>query len=198
MYGICGWGGGLAEYIAVDVKYIHVLPKGVSFAWHAIKRSGFTQGKNVLILGAGPVLRSFDTSNVIIVSEPTSLRREQAIKHGATFSFNPLETDIPKAVLEATGGIGADIAFDAAGIQASLDAALQSVRPRGTVLNIAIWEKPARSASYDRVHPELLEAIGSGKIPGLEDLITSKISIDDVVEKGFHALLNNKDAQGLS
>jgi NADPH:quinone reductase-like Zn-dependent oxidoreductase len=28
--GICGWGGGLAEYIAIDVQFVHILPEGIS------------------------------------------------------------------------------------------------------------------------------------------------------------------------
>lgn len=27
--GIGGWGGGLAEYIAVDVRFLHILPENV-------------------------------------------------------------------------------------------------------------------------------------------------------------------------
>jgi (R,R)-butanediol dehydrogenase/meso-butanediol dehydrogenase/diacetyl reductase len=52
-------------------------------------------------------------------------------------------TSIPERVLELTGGVGVDIAFDAAGVQVTMDAAIASVRPRGTVVNVAIWEKPA-------------------------------------------------------
>ncbi|KAG6852878.1 hypothetical protein C0991_008391 [Blastosporella zonata] len=159
LQGICGWGGGLSGFIAVDVKYLHVLPAGVSLeigacieplavAWHAIKRSGITEGKSVLILGAGPIglftlkiLRSFYPSAIIVVSEISVLRRQQALKHGATLSVDPTNADIPQAVLQATGGTGVDVVFNAAGTQASMDAALLSVRPRGTVVNIAIWEK---------------------------------------------------------
>ncbi|KAG6872562.1 hypothetical protein C0995_008835 [Termitomyces sp. Mi166 len=222
--GICGWGGGLSEFIAVDTKYLHVLPQSVprelqvdigacieplAVAWYAIKRSGFSAGKSVLVLGAGPILRSFDPSALIVVSEPTALRRQQAEKNGATLVLDPLSVDVSKAVLEATGDVGVDIAFDAAGIQASITAALLSVRPRGTVVNVALWEKPASIdvnllwvkeisitgiAAYDRVHPELLEAVGAGKITGIEDLITRRIALDDVVEEGFHTLLHNRDA----
>lgn len=167
---------------------------------------------------------------MIFTSEPALLRREQAVKHGATRAFDPLNIDVPDAIMKATGGRGVDIAFDAAGVQASLDAAMLSVRPRGVVVNVAIWEKkaivnmnlivvkeiqltgglsqyalvnanlfqpPPGTAAYDRVHPELLEAIAAGTIPGLEELITSKIAIDDVVEKGFRVLLEDKGAQGL-
>lgn len=50
--------------------------------------------------------------------------------------------------------------------------------------------------AYDRVHPELLEAIAAGKIAGLEGLITRKVALKDVVDKGFLALLHDKDAHG--
>jgi hypothetical protein len=50
--------------------------------------------------------------------------------------------------------------------------------------------------AYDRVHPEVIEAVAAGKFGGIEDLITAKIPIDDVVEKGFKALLNDKAAHG--
>ncbi|KAG5352462.1 hypothetical protein C0989_002172 [Termitomyces sp. Mn162] len=204
----------------VDQMEIGACIEPLAVAWHAIKRSGFSAGKSVLILGAGPIglfilkiLRSFDPSATIVMSEPTVLRRQQALKNGATLSLDPLSVDVPEAVTKATGGIGVDIAFDAAGIQASLDTALHSVRPRGTVVNVAVWEKFATvdvnlfwtkeifltgSAAYDRVHPELLEAVAAGKIPGIEDLITRRIALEDVVEKGFKALLHNKDAHSWS
>jgi len=226
--GICGWGGGLSEFIAVDTKYLHLLPDGIpleigacieplAVAWHAVKRSGFTPGNSALILGAGPiglfllkVIKSFDPSATVITSEPVTLRRQQALKHGATLVLDPIHTNVPGAVMNATNGLGVDIAFDAAGIQASIDAALFSIRPRGTIVNVAIWEKTAKidlnvlvmkeafltgSAAYDREHPELLEALSAGKINGIQDLITSKIALKDVVEKGFRTLLAEKDSQ---
>ncbi|KAG6820501.1 hypothetical protein H0H93_016308 [Arthromyces matolae] len=187
----------------------------LAVAWHAIKRSGFAAGKSVLVLGAGPIglfllkiLRSFDPSSVITVSEPTLLRREQALKHGATFAVDPLNVDIPQFILKATSGKGVDVVFDAAGVQVTMDAALKSVRPRGTIVNVAVWEKPAivdfnlvwmkeinltGSSCYDRVHAELLEAVGSGRLTGLEDLITKKIALTHVIEEGFNTLLHNRD-----
>ncbi|KAF8961445.1 chaperonin 10-like protein [Flammula alnicola] len=236
--GIGGWGGGLAEYIAVDTHYLHALPPGISLevgatieplavAWYAVKRSGFKLGQTALIVGGGPiglfllkVLRTIDPSSTILVSEPALLRRELALKHGATNVIDPLSPSdsgspspdsVPTAVLKATNGLGVDVAFDAAGIQASLDAALLSIRPRGTFVNVSIWEAIPRvnmnlilmreitvtgTIAYSGIHPEVLEAVAAGKIPGIEDLITRKIAIEDVVEQGIMALLHQKDKQG--
>lgn len=38
--------------------------------------------------------------------------------------------------------------------------------------------------------------VADGKISGIEELVTSKVSLDDVVEKGIMALLKEKDSQG--
>ncbi|KAF9461748.1 alcohol dehydrogenase GroES domain protein [Collybia nuda] len=226
--GIGGWGGGLAEYIAVDTQYIHALPNNIpldvgacveplAVAWHSVKRSRFAKGQSALVLGAGPiglfllkVLLAFDPNALIIVSEPTVLRRQSAIKHGATHVIDPTHSNVEESVMKLTGGVGVDVAFDAAGVQATMVAAIESVRTRGTVANVAIWEKTAMIdinrlvmkeifitgiASYDRIHPELLEALASGKITGVEQLITRKVAIEDVVEKGFLTLVNDKDTQ---
>lgn len=90
------------------------------------------------------------------------LRREQALAHGATHVFDPTQKDIPQAVKGATGGVGVDIAFDAAGIQASIDAALGSLRPRGVLLNVAIWEK---KAMVDMNTIVMKEIIVTGTVP---------------------------------
>jgi threonine dehydrogenase-like Zn-dependent dehydrogenase len=93
--------------------------------------------------------RSIDPASTIFVSEPALQRRELALNHGATHVIDPLAPSasglpspatVPSAILKATNGLGVDIAFDAAGIQASVDAALQSLRPKGTFVNVAIWE----------------------------------------------------------
>ncbi len=33
----------------------------------------------------------------------------------------------------------------------------------------------------------------SGEVPGYEKLVTDRIGVDDIVEKGFEALIHNKD-----
>lgn len=54
-----------------------------------------------------------------------------------------LKDDIVARVRETCDGQGANVAFDAAGVQAGLDQAIQAIRARGTLVNIAIWEKTA-------------------------------------------------------
>lgn len=47
-----------------------------------------------------------------------------------------------------------DIVFDCAGVAAGLTAACQSIRARGTVVNVAIWEKAVPFQPNDLVFRE--------------------------------------------
>ncbi|KAJ3566980.1 hypothetical protein NP233_g6658 [Leucocoprinus birnbaumii] len=213
--GCSGWGGGLAEYIAVNTLYIHRLPDGIpleigacveplSIAYHAVKRAKFQPGQTALVAGSGPT-----PSATVLVSEPASIRREFALQHDATHVFDPTTQDIPTEVKKIVPQ-GVHVAIDAAGIQATLDSCLLSLRPRGTYLNIAIWEKKATVdinlilvrelnvtgiIGYDHIHEEVLQLLGEGKFKNIEKLITRKIKLDDVVEDGFKRLISEKDKQ---
>ncbi len=78
----------------------------------------------------------------VAVSEPALKRRELAILHGADVVYDPTSPglDVPAAVRQATGDRGADVVLDCAGNQRTLDTAFQAVRPRGSVVNVAVWE----------------------------------------------------------
>ena len=54
------------------------------------------------------------------------------------------------------------------------------------------------SIAYAGDHPELLEAMGQGRFAGsnLEDLITRKIALEDLVEKGIKGLIHEKQKMG--
>ncbi len=78
----------------------------------------------------------------IAVSEPALKRRDLAERHGADTVYDPAvaSADVPMAIREVTGDRGADVVFDCAGTQRTLDTAFQAVRPRGNVVNVAVWE----------------------------------------------------------
>ncbi|KAJ3554046.1 hypothetical protein NM688_g3309 [Phlebia brevispora] len=225
--GIAGWGGGLSEYITADQTLVFPLPRGMSLevgammeplavAWHGVKRSAFKPGDKCLVMGSGPiglmvlkVLKARD-AGWVGVSEPSVSRRKMAEEHNADALYDPRSVDVVAETLKVTNGEGVDVVFDCAGITASLALGIQAVRPRGFVMDIALWEDNAHVdmnallmkevtisgiLGYDRVHAELLEAIAAGKFQGLEKLITRKIALDDVVEKGIKALLKEKDTQ---
>ncbi|KFH48441.1 hypothetical protein ACRE_006610 [Hapsidospora chrysogenum ATCC 11550] len=225
--GLSGWGGGLCESTVVPEKSAKRLPDGVSLevgalveplavGWHAINISPYRDGDSALVVGGGPIGLAVVQALIgrgcknIIVSEVSVRRREFATNFGAHHVLDPAEQDVVAEVKKLTGGLGADVAFDAAGSQHALDAAFQSLKARGTLVNIAVWEKRAqlnmneivfRERSYIGVatyslgdFEEVLEAIASGKMTP-ENMITKKITMDKVVQDGFRTLIEEKDSQ---
>ena len=170
-----------------------------------------------MILGGGPiglavlqVLRARGCKN-IIVSEVASMRKQFAKDFGAHHVIDPTKEDIVARCRELCDGQGVNIAFDAAGVQVGLDSAVQCVRARGTLVNIAIWEKTAtitpnefcfRERHYVGVatyvlgdFDEVLKALGDGRLDMSRKMITKKIELNEVLEEGFKTLINDKDNQ---
>ena len=56
--------------------------------------------------------------------------------------LDPAKEDIVARVHELCDGLGVSVAFDAAGVQAGVDQAILALRARGTLVNIAVWDKP--------------------------------------------------------
>ncbi|KAL9611927.1 MAG: hypothetical protein Q9167_003450 [Letrouitia subvulpina] len=195
--GLSGWGGGLSEHVVVPRKAVYAVPEKVplevaalveplAVAWHAVNISPFKKGDSVLVLGGGPiglaVVQSLKArgAEMIIVSEVSPRRKEFAKQFGASHVLDPTKDDIVARVRDICGGSGANVAFDAAGVQAGLDQAILAIRARGTLVNIAVWEKAAtlhpnslvfRERSYMGVatyvegdFQDVLNAIATGKI----------------------------------
>jgi threonine dehydrogenase-like Zn-dependent dehydrogenase len=170
----------------------------------------------VLVLGGGPiglsVIQSLKARGpcTVIVSEVSSRRKEYAKQFGADYVIDPTKEDVVARCRELGDQIGVHVAFDAAGVQAGLDAAVNAVRMRGTVVNIAVWEKPCQITPNDLVFKErrymgvatyvngdfqeVIDAISSGRMKP-QAMITKKIKLDQVVEQGFQTLINDKDNQ---
>jgi (R,R)-butanediol dehydrogenase / meso-butanediol dehydrogenase / diacetyl reductase len=229
-YGMNAHGGGFADEIVVKPFSCVPLPEGVTLkaaalaeplavASHMIRISGFKTGQDVVILGGGPIglalllLLKSKGARKVIVSEVAETRSRQATKFGADLVVNPLAKSADGSsdpVLDAVHriiGDGVDIAFDATGIQSTLDTALMVVKPGGVVFNVAIHEKPLllnpNSFSLKEVklmggicytHEDfvnVLEVLASGKFRA-EDMITSVVPLEKAIESGFLELINNK------
>jgi threonine dehydrogenase-like Zn-dependent dehydrogenase len=98
-------------------------------------------------MGAGPIglgviqcLKARGAKTIIAV-EVAAQRQVFAKQFGATHIIDPTKEDTVKKAKEITGRLGPHVALDAAGVPASIRDACLSVRARGTVVNLAIWEK---------------------------------------------------------
>ncbi|BCS01295.1 uncharacterized protein AKAW2_51636S [Aspergillus luchuensis] len=191
------------------------LVEPLAVAWHAVNISPFKPNDNVLVLGGGPVgigiiqVLELQGAKNIMVAELTENRKRFASNYGATHILDPREVDVATKARELTDGVGADVVFDTAGVEVALNGAIAACRTHGTIINIAVWEKrPAirvnelmysevnytGSALYDEsAFREVIRALSYGQLKP-ERMVTSKIKLDDVVEKGFQALVDDRDS----
>ncbi|MFT4088826.1 MAG: 2,3-butanediol dehydrogenase [Gordonia sp. (in: high G+C Gram-positive bacteria)] len=222
--GLGGAGGGLAEKIAVGRRWVHKISSDVpldhaalieplAVGYHAVQRSDAKAGDTALITGAGPI--GLLTAAIckaegisVIISEPSSLRREKAVESGvADHVLNPIDDDVPARVAELTGGRGADVGFECTSVQPALDALFDALRPRGVLVVVSIWGHPGSvemqklvlkeidmrgTIAYVNSHPETIALVESGRID-LAPFITGKIALDDLVTEGYDTLLHRNE-----
>lgn len=221
--GLSGGGGGLGGMVVVDTRWVHkvgnipldqaALIEPLSVAHHAVARSGAKPGDVALVGGSGPiglltaaVLKSQGVTTVI--SELSAARKDKAISSGvADYVIDPGQEDLQARLLELTDGVGADVAFECAGVNAVLDTLLTAVKPAGVVVNVSIWGRPATvdmqkivlkeidlrgTIAYVRDHAEAIKLVQEGKVD-LEPFITARIALEDLVEQGFNTLIHHND-----
>lgn len=156
--GLSGGGGGLSDSVVVPEGAVLALPDTVpldigalveplSVAWHAISAAPLTSESVVLVLGGGPIglaivqcLVALNTKKIIL-SEVSKSRQRFARDFGAHHVIDPKTYDTAAVSRELSGRDGPDVVFDCAGVPASIKTACTAVRVRGTVVNVAIWEK---------------------------------------------------------
>ncbi len=150
----CGIGA-LAEYVTLPatgaVKIDDDIPLDLACVVGCALQTGVgavlntaavESGSTCLVMGLGSVGMAvvqgarIAGASRIIASDPVAGRREQATAFGATHVVDPGSEDIAALVLELTGGIGVDYAFEAAGVAALAEQGIQMTRIGGTTVMV--------------------------------------------------------------
>jgi (R,R)-butanediol dehydrogenase/meso-butanediol dehydrogenase/diacetyl reductase len=124
---------------------------------------------------------------------------------GVAEVLEPRATDVAVHLKELHHGIGVDAAIECSGDERALQTALASVRSAGRVAQTGLHTRPASIdpmvlAQRDIAlvgtwcypvtdFPRIAGLIASGRYP-VEKIVSAKIAIDDIVEKGFVTLLS--------
>jgi threonine dehydrogenase-like Zn-dependent dehydrogenase len=148
-------GGGFAEYNVVPASVVYRLPDGVSprigalaeplsCALHAVERGQLRPADSVAVVGAGAlgllvlILARLSGATRTLVSDPEPSRRELALQFGATRAVDPRSENLLEVAREMTDGRGVDCAFEAVGLQATLEQALELPRAGGTLVQVSV------------------------------------------------------------
>jgi len=215
--------GGFAKYTVVEDYMVHKIPDSMSFeqgalvepaavAVYAVLQSGLKIGQSCVIFGAGPIgllcvqAAIAAGATKVIVVDVADKRLEKATEIGASFVINGKSDNIPQQIKELTNG-GADIFLDAAGVQATFDGGIASLKNGGTAVLVALFGKPITHNAFDQVvreitikgiiayrniFPQVIDLIDSGRMP-VEKLVTKKITLDNIVTEGFEVLVSNPE-----
>ena len=142
--------GAFAEFVAVPQRILHRLPEGLPFehaalvepfsiALHAAGRATVEPTDTAVVVGAGMIglalvqaIKQGGCAQILAVDVAAD-RLALAEKCGATVTVNSAHQDPFETILCVTQGRGADAAFEAVGVSATVDLAVRCVRKGGAV-----------------------------------------------------------------
>ena len=220
-----GVNGAFTRYVVVRPDQLYRVPDNFSLAEAAISEpfaavvQAVTEltpvriGETALVSGPGPIgllavkLLVAEGIKTIVAGAPGDGERLEAAKRfGAAAIVNVGERKLSEAVLEETGGVGADVAFECAGHASSVRGCLESLRPMGRYTQIAICgrdiEFPIDLLFYKQLTlrgsitytattwDRMMKIYAQGKIR-LDDLISVKLPISEW-EKAFELCMDKK------
>lgn len=158
----CRIDGGQSEYVRIPFadQCLTKIPEKVSdeqalftgdllsTGYWACKIGEVSSDDTVLIIGAGPAglctmmcARLYSPKKIIAVDIDDS-RLELAIKNGyADVAVNSLKEDVRKTILSYTENRGADKVFEVAGSKETFSMGLDTVRPNGILVLVAMYEE---------------------------------------------------------
>jgi threonine dehydrogenase-like Zn-dependent dehydrogenase len=174
--------GGLAGSVVVDADRAHPLPEGVgleagalvqplAIGLHAVRdRARLAAGETALVVGAGAIgmgvlFAAMAAGASVVVAEPRPGRRRMAAGLGAERAVHPDEAEA--VVRELTGGLGADVAFEAAGgpDDAPFDLAVRATARGGRVVALGSFAAPTVAVRLNDVKLSELTILGTQAHP---------------------------------
>lgn len=152
--------GTASEYFIVDASKVTPLPEELTYdegamieplavTVHSAKRFGEMEGAKVAILGCGPIgillaqsCKALGAEQVLI-TDISDYRLELAKKCGADFVVNTKEKDFGEALLENFGPDKADVIYECAGSDITMNQAIRCARKGSIIILVAVFGKMA-------------------------------------------------------
>lgn len=180
---------------------------------HAVKKAGSLLGQTVVVVGAGTIglctimcARAAGAAEVIAL-EVSSARKAKALEVGASRVIDPSDYDPIEEIKTLTGGYGADVSFECIGHKNTAQLAIDVIRKAGRCVMVGIFEEASEfnfldivatekqvigALAYNGEFADVIAFIADGRLD-VEPLITGRIELSQILDKGFEELVNNKD-----
>lgn len=182
------------------------LVEPTAVAVHDVRRADLRGGERVLVVGGGPIglligLVARRQGAQVLVAEPNAYRGSVAEQLGLSHA-DPVTGDLADIIDRWTDGAGVDVAFEVSGSASGVTAAVDSLIPRGRLVQVAIHPTP-REVDLHRFFWRELTLIGArlysrddfetaarlladGEIPATA--LISRVEPLDGAERAFQAL----------
>jgi Zn-dependent alcohol dehydrogenase len=218
--------GTFAERCVVPEHAVVALPDDVPFEHAALMGCGVLTGfgaavnaaevrpgESVVVIGCGGVgLNALQGARIagasrIIAVDPRQDRRDLAVKLGATHALEP-GADVVRQIRALTGGRGADVVLEVAGVQAAVKLSMPAARPGGRVVlvgagppdvrldvaaftGVVLQEKTVRGSLYGSRHPRdtierVLALYAAGGLV-LDGMVSREFALADVAQAIDHS-----------
>lgn len=210
--------GAFAEFVAVPERILYAIPENISFeqaamaeavsvAVHATAISSVQKNDMAVVIGCGMIgllcIQALKTAGCVkvIAIDQIDEKLVLALELGADVTLKSTDPDLTQKILNETECRGADITFEAVGIEPTVNLAIDCTRKGGTVTLIGNLSPDVRfplqkvvtrqlkvqgSCASAGEYPLCLELIASGKIK--VDQLISKIAALEEGNEWFHRL----------
>lgn len=148
--------GAASEYFVVDASKVTALPSEMTYnegamieplavTVHAAKRFTKLKGAKVAILGCGPIgillaqtCKALGAAQVLI-TDISDYRLHLAKMLGVDFSVNTMQKDFGEAMTDVFGKDKADVIYDCAGNNTTINQAIQNARKGSKLVLVAVF-----------------------------------------------------------
>jgi L-iditol 2-dehydrogenase len=199
--------GCMSEYIVMPEASCLPLHKGLNadngviseplaIGIYSVKTSIPLKGKNIAILGFGPIGMSVllaaraEGAEKIFVTDKIGERLAMALKEGADLAVNPLKEDIVTRILEREP-MGVDVVFECCGQQDAFDQGIDILKPGGKIMVVGIPEFDKWIVAVDKTRRkeitiQYVRRQADCTEQALEMMQNNKVDVSRMVTHRFH------------
>ena len=152
--------GTASEYFAVSADKVTLLPDSMSFdegamieplavTVHAVKRYTEIKGAKVAVTGAGPIGNLLAQSakamgaEKVVITDVSDHRLNLAKQCGVDKAYNTSQIDFNDVLIDAFGRDKADVIYDCAGNNITINQAIRCARKGSTIILVAVFAEMA-------------------------------------------------------